>query len=104
MEADMEEIQILLDVYSENKKEEAMLKFCVADYIIAKTSQYSDESALHTAWNQANEMRKLWTGEASSNSDTITNEQLIQYQIEKAKTNISFAQFIENNKLNQQES
>jgi hypothetical protein len=101
MEADMDEIQLLLDVYCENKKEEALLKFCVADYIIAKTSQYSDESSRDTAWNQANEIRQLWTGETNKNrklleGETLTTAEMIEYQKQKEQFDISFSQYIQN--------
>jgi uncharacterized protein (DUF2225 family) len=101
MQADMAELDTMVEVKKENDQNQALLYFAVADYFIAKTSNFEDESSRATAWKEANEMRWAITGEKPKNNDSISPEQILEYQ---KLTGISFTEFVQNNKLNQSQS
>jgi hypothetical protein len=94
---------MMIEVYEEQRREQALMLFSQADYIIAKTSQYSDESALRDGWERANELRYIWTGEKANKSDTVSKDDLLAYMEAKAKNKkTNFQEFVEQNQLNYQ--
>jgi hypothetical protein len=97
LEASIPEVQILTDVYTKNKQEQAELYFSIADYIVAKTSSYENESARNTAWEWANDVRRKYTGESTQNPNLgqeLTADQALQFLELRDQTGISFAEYV----------
>jgi hypothetical protein len=97
LESGLEEAQTIVESYNENNQEQAQLYFSVADYIVAKTSNYENESARNTAWDWANDVRRRYTGESTQNPNLgqeLTADQALQFLELKDQTGISFAEYV----------
>jgi hypothetical protein len=100
LQATPQELEVLVSETVKTRQETALLYFAIADYHILKTTQYANESDQKTAWDNANKLRNAITGESTSKNDSISPEQILEYQKQRELTGISFTEFVENNKLN----